>query len=39
MQVRERALKQAFLARADVRAAIDAVGRIESYDIYCQLGG
>ncbi|TDK21068.1 hypothetical protein E2F46_15320 [Luteimonas aestuarii] len=39
IQVRERAYKQAFLARPDVLAAINAVGRIESYDLYCHVNG
>ncbi|MGY1519023.1 hypothetical protein [Luteimonas sp. A482] len=39
VQVRERASKQAFLARADILEAINAVGRIESYDLYCHING
>jgi tetratricopeptide (TPR) repeat protein len=39
IQVQERALKQAFLARPDVLSAINAVGRIDSYDLYCHING
>ena len=39
VQVQERAQKQAFLARPDILAAINAVGRIESYDLYCHVNG
>lgn len=33
----ERARKRAFLQRDDVLSAINAVGRIESYDVFCHL--
>ncbi len=39
VQVRERALRQAFLARDDIVDAINAVGRVERYDLYCHING
>ncbi|MDH5835090.1 hypothetical protein [Luteimonas kalidii] len=39
VQVQERALRQAFLARPDVLSDIKAVGRIDSYDLYCHING
>ncbi len=36
-QVQARARKQAFLQRTDVLAAINTVGRIESYDVFCHI--
>lgn len=39
IQVRKRALKQAFLARPDILSAINAVGRIETYELYCHING
>ena len=38
-QRQKRAAKQAFLAREDILQAINAVGRIENYDLYCHING
>ncbi|NZA26519.1 hypothetical protein H0E84_08985 [Luteimonas sp. SJ-92] len=38
-QAGQRARKRAFLARQDVLDAIQAVGRIESYEVYCHMLG
>ncbi len=37
-QIAARQREADFLGRADVRAAIEKVGRIQRYDVYCHLG-
>lgn len=37
-QIASRQREAAFRERADVKAAIEKVGRIERYEVYCQLG-